>query len=52
MMPRFGQSEMGAPDGFPGLEGRDFASLDADGDGAISIEEFAAAGPRLPEAAK
>ena len=52
MMPRFGQSDMGAPDAFPGLEGRDFASLDVDGDGAISIEEFAAANPRLPLAAE
>lgn len=55
LMPRFGQSGMGAPDGFPGfpgLEGRDFASLDTNGDGVISIDEFAAGGPRLPNAAE
>ena len=50
-MPRFGGAEGGAP-GLFGGEVRNFASLDADGDGAISIEEFAAAGPRLPEAAE
>ena len=51
MMPRFGQTGMDAPDGvpgFPGLEGRDFASLDTNGDGVISIDEFTVGGPRLP----
>jgi hypothetical protein len=55
MMPRFGQSDLGPPEGFPGfpgLEGRDFASLDANGDGVISLDEFAAGGPRLPNPAE
>lgn len=51
-VPPFGEAETGAPMGLFGGGVRDFASLDADGDGAISIEEFAAAGPRLPGAAE
>jgi hypothetical protein len=50
-MPQFGGAEGGAP-GLFGGEVRDFASLDADGDGTVSIEEFAAASPRLPLAAE
>jgi hypothetical protein len=51
-MPQFGEAETGGPMGLFGGEVRDFASLDADGDGTVSIEEFAAAGPRLPLAAE
>lgn len=46
MMPRLGDN--GGPDGFPGGAPRDFASLDTNGDGVVSPEEFAAGGPAFP----
>lgn len=47
-MMQFGDDQMGAPDGFPGRASRDFASLDTNGDGVVSQEEFAAGMPQLP----
>jgi hypothetical protein len=44
----FGEGEMAPPDGAPGGEFRDFASLDTNGDGVVSAEEFAAGAPGLP----
>lgn len=46
--PQLGEGETGQPDGVPGGEPRDFASLDTNGDGVVSAEEFAAGAPRLP----
>jgi hypothetical protein len=48
MMPQFGDDQMGPPDGVPGGAPRDFASLDTNGDGVVSLEEFAAGAPLLP----
>jgi hypothetical protein len=44
MPPMFGEGEMAPPDG----DFRDFASLDTNGDGVVSAEEFAAGAPGLP----
>jgi hypothetical protein len=47
----FGDDQIGPPDGPDGPmmgASRDFASLDTNGDGVVSEEEFAAGAPQLP----
>ena len=48
--PQFGQNDDGQPQDGAGPQLRDFASLDKNGDGIISPDEFAAGVPPMPPA--